>query len=88
MAKILTKREKLSLFITVGIIAAAIVFNFIIMPILDKFEALGKETMITRAKLIKYLRLLNQKDELEKNISNFLRLSACQGRNMIRLSRC
>ncbi len=71
MAKILNKREKLSLFITVGIIISAVVFNFIIMPILDKFESLGKETMVTRAKLIKYLRLLNQKDEIEKKYKQF-----------------
>ncbi|MFH1440907.1 MAG: type 4a pilus biogenesis protein PilO [Candidatus Omnitrophota bacterium] len=71
MAKILTKREKLSLFIALGVIVSAIAFNFIIMPVFDKFESLTKETMITRIKLIKYLQLLNQKDEIEKKYKQF-----------------
>lgn len=71
MAKILTKREKINLFITLGVIASAIVFNLIIMPVYDKFEALGKEIMITRAKLIKYLQLLSQKDAIEKKYKQF-----------------
>lgn len=61
MAKILNKREKLSLFIAGGVIISAIAFNIIIIPIIDKFESLGKETMIARTKLIKYMHLLSQK---------------------------
>lgn len=79
MAKILTKGEKLSLFITAGVIISAIIFNFIIMPIFDKFESLGKETMITRIKLIKYLQLLSQKDAIEKKYKQFSPDSSLSG---------
>ncbi len=80
MAKILTKREKFSLFTAAGVIIFAVFFNLIIMPLIDKFESLGKETMIARAKLNKYLWLLSQKGEIEKEYKQFFPAVSSLGR--------
>jgi len=62
MLRILSKREKIILFLTIGISAFALCFNFIVIPYLNRNETLNKEITSKRAKLKKYMLLLSQKD--------------------------
>lgn len=65
MIKVITKRERIILFITVGLIFFSIVFNYAISPVLTKNDNLNKEINLASAKLKKYLKLLSQKDIIE-----------------------
>lgn len=62
MLKILTKRERVILYLTLAVIISAISFNFVIAPVATKNEVLNKEIKITQARLKKYLRLQAQKE--------------------------
>ncbi|MFH0858175.1 MAG: hypothetical protein V1842_01335 [Candidatus Omnitrophota bacterium] len=65
MLRLLSKREKIILFFTAGLITFAILFNFLILPVLKKYDTLNKEIRVTRARLVKYIRLLNQKEIIQ-----------------------
>lgn len=71
MQRILTKRERLAFFITIGVIIFAVVFNFLLAPILTKNENLNKEINFLRTKLKKYQWLLAQKDYIQDQFSKF-----------------
>lgn len=73
MQKIISKREKIILYATIGVIVFSIGFNFLFAPLLIKNDNLNKEINISRAKLRKYLRLLSQKDSIQ---SKYSKLSA------------
>lgn len=66
MTKVLTKREKIVLYMTVSIFLSAIAFNLLVVPVINRNEALNKEITITRAKLQRYLLLLSQKERIKK----------------------
>ena len=72
MKRILSKREQLILYLTVGIIAFSVIFNFFLSPILTRDDNLNKEINATRNKLKKYLRLLSQKEEIKRKYGAFL----------------
>ncbi|MBU1727131.1 MAG: hypothetical protein KJ880_05830 [Candidatus Omnitrophica bacterium] len=75
MIKVLAKREKITLFLTLGVIIFALLFNFAIVPFLNRFDTLNKEITLAKAKLNKYARLLSQKEAIEKRHGKlFLRL--------------
>ena len=63
--RVLNKREKIIFYATMGTIISALVFNFVVLPVMARNERLNKEIGRTRFKLIKYLRLLSQKEVLE-----------------------
>lgn len=65
MNKILNTREQAILFITIVIIIFAVIFNILIAPILEKNNELNREIAVTRTRLIKYSRLLSQKETIE-----------------------
>lgn len=71
MKRLFTKREKVILFFTVAVIIFSIGFNFLISPVLKKNELLNKEINITRVKLSKYWRLLNQKEFIQNKYNKF-----------------
>lgn len=71
MLRILTKREKITLYVTIGVIIFAISFNSVIAPILTKNDNLNKEIGLVREKLKKYLWLLSQKDYIQGKFSKF-----------------
>ena len=73
MVKILSKREKLILYLTIGVFISAVAFNFIVSPILNKNDKLNKEIRVGEAKLKKYHWLLKQKDDIQ---SRYSRLSS------------
>lgn len=71
MQKILTKREKIILYVTAGIIMFSIVFNLFIESNLSRNETLNKEINIARLKLNKYLKLLSQKEYIQDKYNKF-----------------
>jgi DNA-directed RNA polymerase subunit F len=64
MAKILNQREKIVLWLTIGIIAAAVLLNYAITPLFQAGERTQREIVTARNKLKKYRALLGQKDTL------------------------
>ena len=71
MQRIFSKREKTTLFATIGVILFSIIFNILIMPIVEKNSGMDKEIAYTSAKLNKYLWLLSQKQNLQVKFSKF-----------------
>lgn len=71
MQKLLTKREKAIFYTTIAVIGFAVIFNFLLAPILAKSGTLNKEINLTRAKVKKYLWLLKQKKRIEDKASKF-----------------
>lgn len=69
MQKIFTKREKLIFYLTIGVIAFGLAFNFILGPLLERYQDLNREISLNYAKLKKYQRLINQKDYLQGKYS-------------------
>lgn len=65
MQKVLSKREKIILILTVAIVIFSLAFNFLIGPLWDKNDALNREMVSVRLRLKKYLRLLKEKDALQ-----------------------
>lgn len=65
MKKILSGREKIILYTTIGVIIFGVGFNSLVAPILDKNDMLNREIVLSRAKLKKYLILLGQKESLQ-----------------------
>ncbi|MEI8350435.1 MAG: hypothetical protein WCI77_09840 [Candidatus Omnitrophota bacterium] len=73
MQRIITKRERVVLSFTVGIIVFSIVFNFAISPLLNTFDTVTKEIVVARARLEKYSRLLARKEYIERIYNKFSR---------------
>lgn len=71
MQRILTRREKLILYSTLGVFIFSIGFNFLIAPVLDKNQALDQQINYTEKKIKKYLRLLAVKEEIEGKFRKF-----------------
>ncbi|MDD5652814.1 MAG: GspMb/PilO family protein [Candidatus Omnitrophica bacterium] len=67
MQRIISKREKLIFYLTVAIIIFSLIFNFLLAPVFKKNELLNRQITTTRAKLKKYLWLLNQKEAIQNN---------------------
>lgn len=67
----LNKRERIILYLTVGLIILGLGFNLVLKPALAKNKVLNKEINNTRAKLKKYLQLLAQKEEIESKFNKF-----------------
>ena len=65
MHNIFKKRERIIFYITISLIAFSLVFNFLLSPLLDKYEALNKVINTNRLKLEKYLTLLSHQKEIE-----------------------
>lgn len=71
MNRLLNKRERIILYITVIVVVFSVGFNFLIAPVLKKYELLNQEIKITRSKFKKYLRLLKQKDYIHSELNKF-----------------
>lgn len=79
MIRLLSKREKVILYATVGVIIFVAVFNFLISPILTKNDNLNKEINFNQQKLKKYLWLLNQKEAIQSKHSKFVTITGISG---------
>ncbi|MDD5195110.1 MAG: hypothetical protein PHQ96_05510 [Candidatus Omnitrophica bacterium] len=71
MHHFITKREKLLLNSTMGVIIFGLAFHFIINPIFSENDNLNKELTVTRTKLKKYLWLISHKDVITENYKTF-----------------
>jgi hypothetical protein len=71
MQKILNKRERIILYLTIAITIFGVSLNFLIAPILLKNDTLNKEINVTRARLKRYLHLLSKKDEIDNKYKKF-----------------
>jgi Tfp pilus assembly protein PilO len=69
--RVLTKREKTILYITIVIFILSLGFNFFIVPILTKNEKLNKEIILARTRLKKHLQLLSQKEYIQSEYNKF-----------------
>ena len=65
MQKILTRREKIILYLTTGVFFSALIFKFVLIKIINRNEILNKEIGISQLKLNKYRWLLQQKDQIQ-----------------------
>jgi hypothetical protein len=72
MQRILTKREKIILYVTAGVVIFSIIFNFLISPLLQKTQSLNKEINVTGLKLRKYIQLLSNKDNIQNRYNEFV----------------
>jgi Tfp pilus assembly protein PilO len=77
--KVLTKRERFLLYFTVGIISFAVVFNFILAPIIERFNKLNQEIASTSVKLERYLRLLSEKEKIKNSYSKITSYAKIEG---------
>jgi len=71
MQKILNKREKLILYITIGVVLFGVIFNLCIFPVFGKYSSLNKEIEVARTKYRKYQLLLSQKDYIQNKYKKF-----------------
>lgn len=71
MQKIFNKRERLIFYVTVGVVGFALVFNFLLVPVLSRFENLNRQIRSLRQKLNKYTVLVSQKEFLESRYAQF-----------------
>ncbi len=65
MLKVLSKREKIILYVTVAVAVSSVVINFLNGSFWQKNIVLNREIAITRQKLKKSLRLLSQKEAIQ-----------------------
>jgi len=70
MYKILNNREKALFYATLGVIMLSAAYNCVFYPTFIKNRNLSKEITLTRAKLNKYLRLLSQKEYIQKRYAD------------------
>jgi hypothetical protein len=86
MQRIISKRERTILYLTIFVIVFAVFFNFLIAPVLSRYDNLTREIKVNSAKLKKYRRLLGQKDIIQgkyKSFSSSLKVSGAQRDNVL-----
>jgi len=71
MHNVLKKREKVILYLTIGVIFFSIAFNLLIAPVLGKYDAINKEVNLSKTRLKRYLKLLSQKNEIQNKYNKF-----------------
>ncbi|MDP2905996.1 MAG: hypothetical protein Q8O22_06840, partial [Candidatus Omnitrophota bacterium] len=71
MSMILSPREKNIFYLTVTILALALLFNFLAAPFLDKADRIHRQIKLARVKLIKYTTLVSQKDYIQARYAKF-----------------
>lgn len=65
MIKLLSKRERIILYATIGVLIFFLGFNFLIAPLVTKVANLNKEIKLAREKLKEYRWLLSQRDYIQ-----------------------
>jgi len=71
MIKVLNKRERIILFSTIGLIILAVLFNFILVPVLSRNEVLDKEIAVASVRLKKYKSLISKKESIREIYEKF-----------------
>lgn len=79
MQRILSKREKTILFVTITVLVFSLFFNFAAVPVLRKKEILDEKIKVARMALEKYRFLLEHKEQIKKGEGEFFsRLGSTQ----------
>jgi NhaP-type Na+/H+ or K+/H+ antiporter len=78
--RIVSKRESIILFITIGVVGFSILFNTTLVPVLQKNELLDKKIALSKRKLMSYRRLLSQKEKITNEYSRFFSGAPGQGK--------
>jgi hypothetical protein len=86
MIKVLNKRERGILYLAVSVFLIAVCFNFFISPLLSRNALLNKEINVARAKLKRYLRLLNQKEQIKNKYTGKLNMPEGLAENPLALT--
>lgn len=60
------------LLLTIAVIIFALLFNFIIGPVITKSKNLSRQIMINRMKLGRYLWLINNKEEIRQKYAKYI----------------
>ncbi|MEW6101844.1 MAG: hypothetical protein AB1481_06065 [Candidatus Omnitrophota bacterium] len=74
MLKILSKRERVIVTLTITVLALSVVFNLFILPALNKSQALNREIRVVKSRLIRYKMLISQKDRIQAGFANYKKL--------------
>jgi len=77
---LLSKRETVILSITIGVVLFSVFLNTALMPVLRSNDLLDKKIMAAKAKLIKYRRIISQKEKITGEYSKFFSGSLIQGK--------
>lgn len=72
MQRLISKREKTILFVTLAVILFSGVFTFFLSPLLKRADILNKEVKRARLKLKKYAYLLSQETQLKEKYDQFV----------------
>lgn len=80
MQRILTRREKLILYLTAGVIVFALAYNYLLAPFEQRNASLNKSIVLAGGKLNTYHRLLAQKEHLREKYNKFYSSFAASGR--------
>jgi len=72
MQRLISKREKTILFVTLAVILFSVVYTFFISPLLKRADILNKEIKRARLKLKKYAYLLSQETQLKEKYDQFV----------------
>lgn len=81
--KILTKRERIIAFFALGIIAISAILNFILLPLINRYQALNREISLCQLNLKKSSRLLSKRERIQQDyneISSLVQLEAGEDR--------
>jgi len=73
--RILTKRERAILFITLGVIAFSLRLNFILLPVVNSFQTLNHEIATSLLNLKKSLRLLSREQRIQQDYNQISSLA-------------
>ena len=68
------KREKILLFITIGLGLTFLIYNFLIRSLTLKFATLNKEILTNEMKLSKNLKILRKKDKVQNEYMKYSQL--------------
>lgn len=80
MQKVISRREKIILYATIGVVAASVIFKIVLVPLFDRLETLDREITLTREKIKKYTRLLGQKESLQNRYNELVsQMGATEG---------
>ncbi|MDD2702656.1 MAG: hypothetical protein PHC33_01440 [Candidatus Omnitrophica bacterium] len=69
--RIISKRESIVLFITIGVVGFSIFLNSALVPVLHKNEMLNKKVALSKRKLMSYRRLLSREGKIKNEYSRF-----------------
>jgi len=67
----LSKRERAVLFLSLGVIAAAFIYNFVLEPFVNKWADLSGQISAKNAKLEKYIRLISRAQDYSEEYNRY-----------------